>query len=873
MLNTRCAQPLGPYLAGLVLFALFAVPAQAAAGDQPPQDVTASDSTPFVLGGIQTHELDHRRWTAALHQAGMNAVQVTAYAHQGPWSTSKLWYHEEEPAVLREIRTARRNGLQVVLVLRVALDHNEPENRFLWHGLTYPATESATAEWFKTYTAFVVKWARIAAAEGVEVLGVASEMNSLAATLPVEEIPGLPDYYLDDEAQARLRNLVKRSEHLFTEDVRRNLGAGDFEVLDDFLVERNQAERRWARVFTFDDGERTSEQRVDLMNARRRLLESHWRALIDEVRRVYPGRLTLAANFDNYHEVSFWDALDQIGINAYFPLRATLETPLSVDGLAEAWREIFADVDAFRGTHGLRQPVLLTELGYTQRQGVSVAPWSSKGFIPLWDPEGETDRDRAFFWDAQPFVPKERAMALEALHRAYRAGHADLAGVLYWKLSSVSALARFEPFMLYLGVDATDPAYDALRLFADGLHPLPPRSPGDDRYLQAVDAIVRGDAEGLRGLLDGGVPSAPKGQSPLLHLATRLGHVEIASRLLDAGAGRGEADAAGLLPLHWACYQPSPAMVDLLPPPEGTSWRDGDGETPMMKCARLDNVDVARRLLERGDALDAVNDREETALHLAADQATLKTVRLLLDGGGDVDAADLDGQTPLHVAAERGDAAIVRALAKDSKGLPDGNGNLPAHYAAYFGQAEAFRILFDPEAVFRVNADGRNMLHLAAHGGSLEILNTVLPHFPTVDGTDSGGWTPLFHAIEASRVPAVVRLLEAGAAQGHRAADGMTALHRAAKGWEARTVKRILESRGAEGTVNLQDPDGNTPLHHAAGWGRTENIHYLLAAGADPALKNAEGDTPYDVAHDAERRRAALALGRDQSYRRLGLNR
>ncbi|MEO1086604.1 MAG: hypothetical protein AAFY88_20410, partial [Acidobacteriota bacterium] len=212
-----------------------------AAGDE------ATAWKPFLLGGIQTHELDHERWVAALHQAGMNAVQVTAYAHQGPWSSSKLWYHEEEEAVLREIRTARQNGLQVVLVLRVALSHNDPENRFLWHGLVYPASEQATAEWFRTYTDFVVKWAEIAEAEGVEVLGVASEMNSLAATLPVDEIPGLPDYYLDDEAQDRLRNLVKRSEHLFTEDVRRNLGAGDFDVLDDFLVERNRAEREWAR--------------------------------------------------------------------------------------------------------------------------------------------------------------------------------------------------------------------------------------------------------------------------------------------------------------------------------------------------------------------------------------------------------------------------------------------------------------------------------------------------------------------------------------------------------------------------------------------------------------------------------------------------
>ncbi|MEO1085098.1 MAG: ankyrin repeat domain-containing protein, partial [Acidobacteriota bacterium] len=597
------------------------------------------------------------------------------------------------------------------------------------------------------------------------------------------------------------------------------------------------------------------------MNARRRLLEKHWRALIDEVRSAYSGRLTLAANFDNYHEVSFWDALDQIGINAYFPLRPTLDTPVTVDGLADGWRGIFADVDAFRATHDLDQPVLLTELGYTQRQGVTVAPWSSKGFIPLWDPDGDTDLDRAFFWDAQPFVPEERAQALEALYRAYRTGDADLAGVLYWKLSSVAALARFEPFMLYLGVDATDPAYDALRLFADGIRPLAPLRPQGDPYLGAASALIRGDSPALDAVLAGGaVPDAPAGQPPLLHLAARLGRLQLASRLLHAGAPLTQVDATGFLPLHWSCYQDDPMMAELLLPPDGTSRRDLRGETPLMKCARLDNARVAARLIEHGDAVDAANIKGRTALHLAVDQASLGTVDLILGAGGDVDAADDDGQTPLHVAAERGDAEIVAALAVDSKGLPDGNGNLPAHYAAYFGEAEAFALLFEPDAVFRVNADGRNMLHLAAHGGHLQILDAVLPLFPTVDGTDSGGWTPLFHAVEASRVPAVARLLERGAARNHRAADGMTALHRAAKGWESRTVKRFVESGGPGLDLNLPDADGNTPLHHAAGWGRTENIRLLLAAGADPTLTNNAGDTPYDVAHGADRRRAAQAL-------------
>ena len=46
-----------------------------------------------------------------------------------------------------------------------------------------------------------------------------------------------------------------------------------------------------------------------------------WRRLISKVREIYPGPLTYAANWwGDYDVVEFWDELDYIGINAFFPL-------------------------------------------------------------------------------------------------------------------------------------------------------------------------------------------------------------------------------------------------------------------------------------------------------------------------------------------------------------------------------------------------------------------------------------------------------------------------------------------------------------------------------------------------------------------------
>ena len=48
--------------------------------------------------------------------------------------------------------------------------------------------------------------------------------------------------------------------------------------------------------------------------------EDEWRALIADVRAHTGAPLTYAANWTDYQRVPFWDALDVIGIQAYFPL-------------------------------------------------------------------------------------------------------------------------------------------------------------------------------------------------------------------------------------------------------------------------------------------------------------------------------------------------------------------------------------------------------------------------------------------------------------------------------------------------------------------------------------------------------------------------
>ena len=157
---------------------------------------TTAAADPFLLGGIQVDEPDHVAWTDGLLRARMNTVSVTVYAHQGDWDGDNLWFNEEEPAVLDEIRAARAAGLEVVLILRVALDHAFPRNEFLWHGMILPSSDERIDSWFERYRRFVVRWAAVAEAEGVGVLGIGSEMNALDATLPITRAGNMKNHYV-----------------------------------------------------------------------------------------------------------------------------------------------------------------------------------------------------------------------------------------------------------------------------------------------------------------------------------------------------------------------------------------------------------------------------------------------------------------------------------------------------------------------------------------------------------------------------------------------------------------------------------------------------------------------------------------------------
>jgi hypothetical protein len=130
--------------------------------------------------------------------------------------------------------------------------------------------------------------------------------------------------------------------------------------------------------------------------------EAEWRALITRARELYPGPLVYSAvQGPEFETIRFWDALDYIGLNEYYPLPDSLSTADLVRTV-ETVQKKFA------------RPVIFTEAGFCSYSQPHRAPWD------------ETPRALA---------PADQARCYDAVFKAFYS-KPWFQGVYWWKVGS-----------------------------------------------------------------------------------------------------------------------------------------------------------------------------------------------------------------------------------------------------------------------------------------------------------------------------------------------------------------------------------------------------------------------------------------------------
>lgn len=99
--------------------------------------------------------------------------------------------------------------------------------------------------------------------------------------------------------------------------------------------------------------------------------EAEWRRILAAVRAVYSGVLVYAANWDRVEAVPFWDAVDLIGVQAYFPV--SHEAYPGREAIERGWQAPLTKLRELASRHN--KPVLFTEIGYDLAAQAAREPW------------------------------------------------------------------------------------------------------------------------------------------------------------------------------------------------------------------------------------------------------------------------------------------------------------------------------------------------------------------------------------------------------------------------------------------------------------------------------------------------------------------
>ncbi|MCP4439067.1 MAG: hypothetical protein GY810_09010 [Aureispira sp.] len=123
-----------------------------------------------------------------------------------------------------------------------------------------------------------------------------------------------------------------------------------------------------------------------------------WEKLIQDVRVVYSGKITYAANWYNeFEKITLWKELDFIGIQAYFPL--VKNNNPSVGQLSKGWNRYIPSMQAVHEKY--KRQILFTEMGYKSTASSAIKPWewveNSSDLDKLFSAKTQANCYKAFF--------------------------------------------------------------------------------------------------------------------------------------------------------------------------------------------------------------------------------------------------------------------------------------------------------------------------------------------------------------------------------------------------------------------------------------------------------------------------------------------
>ncbi|MCJ1390908.1 hypothetical protein MMC18_003769 [Xylographa bjoerkii] len=278
-----------------------------------------------------------------------------------------------------------------------------------------------------------------------------------------------------------------------------------------------------------------------------------------------------------------------------------------------------------------------------------------------------------------------------------------------------------------------------------------------------------------------------------------------------------------------------------------------------------------------GANVNAQNVRHKSCLHHAFEKNNLAIARFLVSQGASTDHVDIHGLGALHWLRRCNRPAnqmieiewnkkigipildFMSALSIEDFSTDDEWGNTGLGMFAWSGAFGSFCRALQLGALAQMEESSRpgitvSLLYDSATGGSVEIIAIVLTDNPNTDINEQYyQGTTLLHAATRSsnmNIAMIEFLLVRGADANIQDDYGQTPLcylmYQSLPPDIVEPVLNILVQHG--GSLSVVDCLGNTLLHHATQYGRTERMIFLLEQGCKVNARNVNNLTPLHCA-------------------------
>ena len=309
-----------------------------------------------------------------------------------------------------------------------------------------------------------------------------------------------------------------------------------------------------------------------------------------------------------------------------------------------------------------------------------------------------------------------------------------------------------------------------------------------------------------------------------------MGNMNLIVQMIAAGVDLNGVSSKGIHPLSEAVLQNDKYLVDLLIEKGADvhlrdEGQNGFGRGLLHYAAKVNNLELAKQLIELGEEIDLADLNDQTPLDIAVESGQNEMLQLLIELGADPLRESRGGSVPILLAAGNGQSKAIRLLVEHGADVNfrHERGWTPLLLALYYNHEDTAEYLLEHGADVSARLkEGYGAAGIAATLSNAGMLRRIIDAGAPVDYEMESSGRNIIHACAENALSQFIEeLVAAGIDPAKADKSGITPLDIARQVTDAETI-RILDDltgdeREPEGERKETDSDTAEEIEGTAG--------------------------------------------------------